>query len=152
MTERKAPSTRSEFVHFDTMTTRWNDNDIFGHMNNSIHYALFDSAVNRWLFKMTKRDPRLAENVGLVVHSSCDYYHELAYPNSVVIGLRVEQIGSSSVTYRVAIFSEDSTTCAAEGSFVHVYVNRETKRPVRIDSELRAALSSIVLKPTTAGA
>jgi acyl-CoA thioester hydrolase len=143
MNERKAPSARGDFVHFETMTTRWNDNDIFGHMNNSIHYALFDSVVNRWLFEAAGRDPRTDETVGLVVHSSCDYHAELTYPHVVVAGLGVERIGTSSVTYRVALFSENGHICAAEGRFVHVYVNRSTRRPAQIDDKLRKALRGL---------
>lgn len=143
MTGKKSPGTRKDFVHFETITTRWNDNDIFGHMNNSIHYALFDSVVNRWLFKTTGQDPRLTETVRLVVHSSCDYYAELAYPHSVVAGLRVDRIGTSSVTYRIALFPETGDICAAEGSFVHVYADRDTRRPVPIDDELRDAMNAL---------
>ena len=143
MTGKKSPGTRKDFVHFETITTRWNDNDIFGHMNNSIHYALFDSVVNRWLFETTGQDPRLTETVRLVVHSSCDYYAELAYPHSVVAGLRVDRIGTSSVTYRIALFPETGDICAAEGSFVHVYVDREMRRPVPIDDELRDAMNAL---------
>lgn len=143
MTGKKSRGTRKDFVHFETITTRWNDNDIFGHMNNSIHYALFDSVVNRWLFETTGQDPRLTETVRLVVHSSCDYYAELAYPHSVVAGLRVDRIGTSSVTYRIALFPETGDICAAEGGFVHVYVDRDTRRPVAIDDELRDAMNAL---------
>lgn len=143
MTGKKSPGTRNDFVHFETITTRWNDNDIFGHMNNSIHYALFDSVVNRWLFQTTGQDPRLIETARLVAHSSCDYYAELAYPHSVVAGLRVDRIGTSSVTYRIALFPETGDICAAEGSFVHVYVDRDTRRPVPIDDVLRDAMNAL---------
>lgn len=137
---RPAPSEKGEFAHFEEITTRWNDNDVYGHMNNAVHYALFDSVVNRWLHDVGKQDARCSDSIGLVVHSYCDYHAELAYPEKIIAGLRIERIGKSSVTYHVALFSERGTSSAAEGQFVHVYVDRATRRPIPIPDDLRAAM------------
>jgi acyl-CoA thioester hydrolase len=142
---KPAPSKRGDFAWFDEMTTRWNDNDIYGHMNNAVHYTLFDTAVNRWLRLAGKQDFKNAASIGLVVHNHCDYYADLSYPDKIVAGIRVERLGNSSVTYRVALFAEHEDVCAAEGLFVHVYVDRHTRRPTPIEAGLRAAMQGIAM-------
>lgn len=144
MADRKTPSLRRDFTYFETMTTRWNDNDIYGHMNNSIHYGLFDSIVNSWLIRHGGQDWRSAPSIGLVVHSSCDYYAELGYPEPIVAGMRVDRLGTSSVTYRIGLFTEHGESCAAEGGFVHVYVDRLTRRSTAIDPALRKAMEGLL--------
>ncbi len=143
--QRPAPSHRGDFLYFEHMTTRWNDNDVYGHMNNAVHYSLFDSVVNRWLHDIGKQDALSSARIGLVVHSSCDYHAELSYPEKITAGLRIDSLGRTTVTYRVALFAEHADTAAAEGLFVHVYVDRTTRRPAPVANELRMAMAGLLL-------
>ncbi len=138
--ERSAPPVRTEFRHFEPVSTRWNDNDIYGHLNNAIHYMLFDTAVNRWLIETAGCDPRRDAAIGLVVHSACDYFAELAYPDALEVGIRVGRLGNSAVDYRLALFRVGHDRAAAAGAFTHVYVDRETRRPQPIGPVLRQQL------------
>lgn len=141
----KAPiTTRSDYVEFYPLQTRWNDNDIYGHMNNVVHYSLFDTAVNGWLIEHGLLDPRTSDTFGLVVETGCKYHSEMGFPDKVTAGLRVARLGSSSVKYEVALFRNDEESATAEGFFVHVYVNRETRRPSKIENNRRAAFQSLI--------
>jgi acyl-CoA thioester hydrolase len=143
MTDRLPPSDRSAYKAFRTITTRWMDNDIYGHMNNVVHYSLFDTAVNGWLVEQGVLDLVNGESIGLVVETGCRYFAEMAFPDVVAAGIRVARIGTSSVRYEVGLFRNDEPTAAAEGFFVHVYVDRVTRRPVALDDALRSALATI---------
>lgn len=143
MPDRPQPSGREVYRAFRTITTRWMDNDIYGHMNNVVHYSLFDTAVNGWLIDKGVLDIHNGNQVGLVVETGCRYFSEIAFPDVVTAGLRVARIGTSSVRYEVGLFRNDETGAAAEGFFVHVYVDRITRRPHPIEPALRAALESI---------
>lgn len=145
MSERQPPSARSAYRAFTTITTRWNDNDLYGHMNNVVHYEMFDTAVNRWLIDNGVLDIHGGAQIGLVVETGCRYHGEIAYPDLVTAGLRVGRIGSSSVRYEIALFRNDEDIAAAEGFFIHVYVNRETRRPEPLNAPLRAALESVAV-------
>lgn len=141
----KAPiTTRSDYADFYPLQTRWNDNDIYGHMNNVVHYSLFDTAVNGWLIERGLLDPRTSDTFGLVVETGCKYHSEMGFPDKVTAGLRVARLGSSSVKYEVALFRNDEESATAEGFFVHVYVNRETRRPSKIEDNRRAAFQSLI--------
>ncbi|SMH51911.1 acyl-CoA thioesterase [Mesorhizobium australicum] len=140
---RPVPSERSAYRAFRTLTTRWMDNDIYGHMNNVVHYALFDAAVNGWLIENKVLDIHGGDQIGLVVETGCRYFGELAFPDVVTAGIRVAQIGSSSVRYEVGLFRNEEDVAAAEGFFVHVYVDRQTRRPKPLNPALRAALETI---------
>ncbi|MCR5855836.1 thioesterase family protein [Mesorhizobium sp. J428] len=140
---RPVPSERSAYRTFRTLTTRWMDNDIYGHMNNVVHYSLFDAAVNGWLIENKVLDIHGGDQIGLVVETGCRYFGELAFPDVVTAGIRVAQIGSSSVRYEVGLFRNEEDVAAAEGFFVHVYVDRQTRRPKPLNSPLRAALDTI---------
>jgi acyl-CoA thioester hydrolase len=140
---RPVPSERSAYRAFRTLTTRWMDNDIYGHMNNVVHYALFDAAVNGWLIENKVLDIHGGDQIGLVVETGCRYFGELAFPDVVTAGIRVAQIGSSSVRYEVGLFRNEEDVAAAEGFFVHVYVDRQTRRPKPLNPPLRAALDTI---------
>jgi len=140
---RPAPSERSAYRAFRTLTTRWMDNDIYGHMNNVVHYSLFDAAVNGWLIENKVLDIHGGDQIGLVVETGCRYFGELAFPDVVTAGIRVAQIGSSSVRYEVGLFRNEEDVAAAEGFFVHVYVDRQTRRPKPLNPALRAALGTI---------
>jgi acyl-CoA thioester hydrolase len=143
MAERSAPSRRDSYRAFRTIQTRWMDNDVYGHMNNVVHYSLFDTAVNGWLVERGVLDFRAGGQVGLVVETGCCYHGEIAFPDTVTAGVRVARLGSSSVRYEVGLFRNDDEAAAAEGFFVHVYVDRLTRRPMPLNPALRAALEGI---------
>ena len=136
---------RSEFRLFRTLTTRWSDNDIYGHMNNVVHYALFDSAVNGWLIEQGLLDLKGGEEIGLVVETGCRYHGELAFPDPVTAGIGISRLGRSSVRYEIALFAGEDEAAAAEGFFVHVNVDRKTRRPVAIGPEKRHKFEEILL-------
>jgi acyl-CoA thioester hydrolase len=129
---RPAPLPRSRFAQFRAIGTRWSDNDIYGHVNNVTYYSWFDTAVNAALIEAGLLDIHAGAVIGLVVHSECHYFAPLAFPQTVQAGVGVEHIGRSSVTYRVGLFAEGAELCAAHGRFVHVYVDRESRRPVAL--------------------
>lgn len=147
MAERPAPSPRSAYPAFRAITTRWMDNDIYGHMNNVVHYSLFDTAVNGWLIGQGVLDIHGGDQIGLVVETGCRYFAELAFPDVVHAGIRVTRLGSSSVRYEVGLFRNDEPTAAAEGFFVHVYVDRESRGPKPLGDALRRALETIATDP-----
>ncbi|WP_442967017.1 acyl-CoA thioesterase [Rhizobium sp. C4] len=140
---RTGPSTRADYRAFRTIQTRWMDNDIYGHMNNVVHYSLFDTAVNGWLIEAGLLDLKAGTEVGLVVETGCRYHAEMMFPDVVSAGIRVARIGSSSVRYEVGLFRNDEETASAEGFFIHVYVDRETRRPKALSEAMRKALSEI---------
>lgn len=146
MNERELTS--SDFpVHWPVLT-RWADNDMFGHLNNAVYYQLFDTAINAWLETGTGHDPLTAPWLGVVAESGCRYFAELRFPDPLVVGLAVTRLGTSSVTYRLAVFAPpdgDAKSVAAVGHWVHVYVDRDTRRPVPIPDELRALLDTAVV-------
>jgi len=143
MSERPSPSSRHAYKAFRTISTRWMDNDIYGHMNNVVHYSLFDTAVNGWLIGEGVLDIHGGDQIGIVVETGCRYFSELAFPDTVTAGIRVTKLGTSSVRYEVGLFRNEEETAAAEGFFVHVYVDRETRRPKALNDRLRTALSAI---------
>lgn len=140
---RPAPSARADYRAFRIIPTRWMDNDIYGHMNNVVHYSLFDTAVNGWLIEEGGFDIGVSEQIGFVVETGCRYFSEMAYPDMVTAGLRVAKLGTSSVRYEIGLFRNDETEAAAEGFFVHVYVDRATRRPSPVEGKLRRALKGI---------
>ena len=144
MSGRPAHSTREHYRAFGTIQTRWMDNDIYGHMNNVVHYSLFDTAVNGWLIREGVLDIHGGGQIGLVVETGCRYFFEMAFPDVVTAGIRVARLGTSSVRYEVGLFRNDEDEAAAEGFFVHVYVDRQTRKPTPLDDRLRAALEGIV--------
>lgn len=123
------------------------DNDAYGHMNNVVHYSLFDTAVNGWLIENGVLDIHHGNQIGLVVETGCRYFSELAFPDLVTAGIRVARLGSSSVRYEIGLFRNDEDLAAAEGFFVHVYVDRESRRPKPLGNALRAALEGITVQP-----
>jgi acyl-CoA thioester hydrolase len=130
---------REDFPVLREVPTRWSDVDAYGHVNNVVHYAVFDTAVNAWLIEATGEDVRRLPQIGLVVETSCRYLAELDFPAPITAGLGVERLGTSSITYRLALFGAAEAP-AAVGRFVHVYVDRETRRPVPVPPEIRGAL------------
>ena len=136
---------RSAFRYFQTITTRWMDNDVYGHVNNVIYYSWFDTVVNQFLIVNHGLDSQTSETIGLVVETQCTYLDSIAFPDTVVAGLSVSKLGTSSVRYEVGIFKNDEPSASAQGHFVHVYVNRRTRRPVPIHDQLRALLQTILM-------
>ncbi len=134
---------RGEYPHLQPITTRWMDNDAYGHVNNVVYFAYFDTVVNTYLIARGALDIQQSEVIGLVVDVACQYMTPLTYPETVTAGLRVARIGRSSVRYEIALFAERSDTAAAQGHFVHVYVDRESRRPVELPAHLRHALEPL---------
>ena len=134
---------RSDYKLFRTITTRWMDNDVYGHVNNVVYYSFFDTAVNAALIEAGVLDPLESEVIGLVVETGCRYAAPLSFPGAVEAGIRVAKLGTSSVRYEVGLFDAGSETAAAEGFFVHVYVDRETRRPTGLPEPLRAFLEPL---------
>jgi acyl-CoA thioester hydrolase len=137
---RPRPLPRDAFRAFVPLSTRWSDNDVYGHVNNVVFYSYFDTAVNRHLIEHGALDIERGEVIGLVVHSQCHYFAPLAFPQAIEAGLRVIERGRSSVRYGVGIFAAGATHCAAHGEFVHVYVDRGTRRPTELPATLRSVL------------
>ncbi|MGV6396313.1 acyl-CoA thioesterase [Pseudomonas caspiana] len=136
---------RTDYRHFQSITTRWHDNDIYGHVNNVTYYSFFDSTVNTYLIERGGLDIHEGGVVGFVVSSSCDYFASIAYPDLIDVGLRVAKLGNSSVQYELAVFKAGESEACAAGRFVHVFVDRESNQPVSIPEGLRAALQVLVV-------
>lgn len=134
---------RHDFAVLRTLPTRWSDDDTYGHVNNVVHYLMFDTAVNGWLIEASGVDIRRLPAIGLVVETSCRYFAELRFPETVTVGIAMDRLGTSSITYRLALFGEQSEQPAAIGRFVHVYVEREGRRPTPIPPQIRAALDTL---------
>ena len=140
---RKAPASRAEFKVWRALTTRWADNDAYGHVNNTVYYEWFDTAVNSWLIDQAMLDVAAGDPIGLVVETRCSFSTPLAFPQPVEVGLAVAALGRSSIRYRIGIFAKGSAGAAAEGEFVHVVVDRASRRPVDIPTDWRRKLESI---------
>lgn len=147
MSERRVPSSRSAFVRFVSVGTRWADNDTYGHVNNVVYYAWFDTAVNKLLLAEGGLDPERGDRIGLCVESGCSYFAPVSYPEDVEIGVRVAKIGSSSVRYELGVFVARAETSVAEGHFVHVFVDREARRPAPIPASMATLFASLVPAP-----
>ena len=140
---RQNPTNRSDYNHFSKMSTRWNDNDIYGHLNNVIYYELFDTAVNKWLIKNNLIDIKNGNNIGLIVQSGCNYFSSFEYPEDIDAGIRVTKIGNSSVRYEIGLFKPSDDLASADGFFIHVYVNRGSNKPITLDYEFKKKLDTI---------
>lgn len=138
-----APILRTDYCAFFPITTRWMDNDIYGHVNNVTYYSYFDSAVNRFLIEEGDLDIHDAPVVGYVVNSQCHYRAPIAYPDKIEVGLRVNKLGNRSVTYGVAIFKQEQEEACAYGDFVHVFVDRSADVAVSIPVSIRQALEKL---------
>ncbi len=137
---------RADYRHFQPITTRWHDNDIYGHVNNVVYYSYFDSAVNAYLIARGGLDIHEGEVVGFVVSSSCDYFASITFPDVLEVGLRVGKLGNSSVQYELAIFKAGEAQACAAGRFVHVFVERASNRPTPIPAGLRQALEALAVE------
>ena len=142
---RQNPTNRSDYNYFFKMSTRWNDNDIYGHLNNVIYYELFDTAVNKWLIKNNLIDIKHGNNIGLIVQSGCNYFSSFEYPEDIDAGIRVTKIGNSSVRYEVGLFKPNDDLASADGFFIHVYVDRASNKPITLDYEFKKKLDTIYI-------
>ena len=142
-TARPQPPYRGQFKAFVPATTRWHDNDIYGHVNNVVYYAYFDTAVNGLLVERGLLDPRNSEIIALVVETRCTYFASLAFPDRVETGVRVIHLGRSSVRYELGVFVEGDGQARARGEFTHVYVDRATQKPVEIPAAIRQFLTTL---------
>jgi acyl-CoA thioester hydrolase len=140
---REAPETRDSYRRFLTVPTRWMDNDVYGHVNNVVYYSYFDTVVNEYLVSSRSLDIERSRVIGLVVETRCRYFKPITFPDNVHAGLRVARLGNSSVRYEIGLFRNDEERAAAQGHFVHVYVDRETRRPAGLPVEMRRALEKI---------
>jgi acyl-CoA thioester hydrolase len=135
---------RGDYPHFHVITTRWMDNDLYGHINNVVYYSFFDTVINHYLIRAGGLDIHDGSVIGLAVESMCRFHRPLAYPDPVDAGLRVGKLGRSSVRYEVGLFAADEDEPAATGHFVHVFVERQSRRPTPIPEPIRAALARLV--------
>ena len=142
---RRVPEPRAAYAAFRPISTRWMDNDVYGHVNNVVYYSFFDTAVNGLLVAAGVLDIHAGEVIGLVVETQCNYFAPIAFPQAVTAGVRVAQLGRSSVRYEIGLFAGEAPTCAAAGHFVHVYVDRATRRPVPLPGPLKAVLASWIV-------
>ncbi|KXX56700.1 MULTISPECIES: acyl-CoA thioesterase [Rhodococcus] len=141
---RESP-TVADFTVRRAATTRWSDNDMYGHLNNAVYYQLFDAAINGWIIEHSGLDPVAAPSVGVVAESGCRYFEQVQFPQALEVGIRVARLGRTSVTYDLGLFPAglpETAAVAARGRWVHVYVDRDTRRPVPIPDELRRLFES----------
>ncbi|MCL4129608.1 UNVERIFIED_CONTAM: hypothetical protein GTU68_049291 [Idotea baltica] len=144
MTDRPVPKHRDEYRAFRQITTRWKDNDVFGHVNNVNYYSFFDTVVCGHLMETGALHYETGDTIAFVVETQCNYFSPIAFPDLVTGGLRVERIGGSSVRYGIGLFREDEEMTSAAGHFIHVYVDRETRRPKALPDDLRAVVEGLV--------
>jgi acyl-CoA thioester hydrolase len=140
---REEPADRSAFKVWRRLTTRWADNDAYGHVNNTVYYEWFDTAVNAWMVEQDMLDIEHGDPIGLVVETRCNYFAPLAFPEDVEVGLAVASLGRSSIRYRIGIFAVGGDRAAAQGEFVHVVVDRAGRRPAEIPPAWRQSLEAI---------
>jgi acyl-CoA thioester hydrolase len=134
---------REDFSTWRTLPTRWGDEDVYGHINNVVYYAYFDTAVNGWLMDALGTDIRDLPALGVVAETGCRFLRQLRFPDVVEAGIGVERLGRSSITYRIGLFAAGTAEAAAVGRFVHVYVDRESRAVVPIPDQVRAALETL---------
>jgi len=141
---KATPHHRAAYPHFRTIPTRWMDNDVYGHVNNVVYYSYFDTVVNQYLIEQGALDIERSKVVGLVVETACQYLAPVTFPDIITAGLRVARLGNSSVRYEIGIFRNNEAAAAAQGHFIHVYVDRTTRRPAQLPVTLRTALERIL--------
>jgi acyl-CoA thioester hydrolase len=140
---KPTPDQRGSYLHFLVIPTRWMDNDVYQHVNNVVYYSYFDTVVNHYLIAQGVLDIEGSPVIGFVVETACQYFAPIAFPDMVSAGLRVAKLGNSSVRYEIGIFRNDELSASAQGHFVHVYVDRATRRPTTLPAQLRTALEKI---------
>lgn len=139
-----APLVVEGYPHAEAFPTRWNDNDVYGHVNNTVHYLAMDSVINAWMIERAGLDIHGGEVIGLCVESQCRYLSSLSYPDSLVVGLRIGRLGTTSVTWELRMLRGSDAEPVAEGRFVHVFVDRASRRPTPLPEGMRDAMTSLV--------
>ena len=134
---------RADYPHRLPIATRWKDNDVYGHVNNVEYYSYFDTVINAWLIREGGLDIHAGEVIGLCAESHCTFHAAFAFPETIEAGLAVSRLGKRSVSYAIGLFGEGADTPAAEGSFVHVFVDRQARRPVEMPPPIRACLERL---------
>ncbi|HKQ25058.1 MAG TPA: thioesterase family protein [Burkholderiales bacterium] len=142
--DRPAPENRNAYRHFQSIPTRWMDNDVYGHVNNVVYYSYFDTVVNQYLIEQHALSIEHSKVIGLVVETQCQYFASITFPDMVHAGLRVAKLGNSSVRYEIGLFRNDEQAASAQGYFIHVYVDRGTRRATSLPADIRAALERIL--------
>ena len=145
MPSKQPPPTRADYPHSTVIGTRWHDNDVYGHVNNIEYYSFFDTAINQLLISQGGLDIHNGEVIGLCAESHCEFLAALQYPNPVEARIRIAHLGSSSVRYELALFDGEAGPAAARGWFVHVFVDRASRRPARLPEQIRAALEPLTV-------
>ena len=144
MSDKALPTLRDAYAHFTKVSTRWNDNDVYGHVNNVVYFEFFDTAINQFLIENGALDLERSDVVGLVVDNRCTYFSSIRFPDAVQVGIAVTRLGNSSVAYEVGIFKNEDQACCALGRFVHVYVDRASGRSTAIPPQVLQALTPIL--------
>ena len=135
---------KSDYPFFYKLSTRWKDNDVYGHINNVVYYEYFDTAVNKWLIENNLLDYKDGEQIGYIVKSNCDYFSPISHPSDFFVGIRVSKIGNSSVVYEIGIFLEGDELASAQGSFTHVYVSRSTQKSCKLKDHFKTKLKTLL--------
>lgn len=143
---KPAPDPRTAYRHFRTIATRWMDNDVYGHVNNVVYYSYFDTVVNQYLMEQGALDIERSTVIGLVVETQCNYFSPITFPDTVHAGLRVAKLGATSVRYEVGLFRNDDALASAQGHFVHVYVDRASRRPTALPEAMRTVLAPLLVE------
>ncbi|WP_433475210.1 acyl-CoA thioesterase [Spirillospora sp. CA-142024] len=133
-----------EYLYWENVATRWKDNDVYGHVNNVVHYSLMDTVINGWMIRTAGFDPATSAAIGLCVESHCEYKAEVSFPDAIRVGLGVGRLGRSSVRWEIGMFRASDDALIAEGHFVHVFVDRRTRRPVEITDPARTAMARLL--------
>ena len=141
--KKKIPH-RKEFKYFNIFETRWDDNDIYGHLNNNVHFRMFDTTINGFLLKNNLLSIKNSKNIYLVVKTSCTYFEQISYPEKVDVGIRISKLGNSSLIYKIGIFKKNSYFASASGKFVHVNVLKRDCKPISIDLKSREKFMKIM--------
>jgi acyl-CoA thioester hydrolase len=142
--DKPQPAPRSAYRVFRSIGTRWMDNDAYGHVNNVVYYSWFDTAVNAYLIEQGVLDIHQGDTIGLVIETQCNYFSPLAFPQTVEAGIRVSRLGASSVRYEVGLFAKDEPLTAARGHFIHVYVDKQSRRPTPLPLNLKTVLETLL--------
>lgn len=138
---------KSHYAYFNTINTRWIDNDVYGHVNNVVYYTWFDTVTNRYLIEVGGLDIQNSPSIGFIVSSACQYHSPVKFPDTIEAGLRVHRVGNASVEYGIGIFRQGDHKAAAHGTYTHVFVDRRTSKPTRIEGQMRDALLDIARRP-----
>ena len=141
---RTTAESRDAYRHFRAIPTRWADNDVYGHVNNVVYYSYFDTVVNQYLVEQGALNIEKSAVIGLVVETQCQYFSPITFPDIVHAGLRVAKLGNSSVRYEIGLFRNEDNAASAQGHFVHVYVDRTSRRSIAVPADMRAALAKIL--------